>query len=70
MFLFLDMPTLKSRIIIIILPTDRPDTILPNARTIKNKVAFAYLYLKLIIDNNHHKENKNKHRKNILKTYF
>ena len=35
-FLFLDMPTLKLRIIIIILPTDRADTILPTAHTTKN----------------------------------
>ena len=38
----LDMPTLKLKIIIIIiLPTDRPEIILPTARTTKNQVAFA-----------------------------
>ena len=37
MFLFLDMPTLTLRIIIIIiLPTDQPEKILPTARTTKN----------------------------------
>ena len=36
--LFLDVLTLKLRIIIIILPTDRPETILPGARTTKNKL--------------------------------
>ena len=36
-FLFLDMPTLKLRIIIIIiLPTDPPEIILSTARTTKN----------------------------------
>ena len=35
-FLFLDVPTLKLRIIIIILPTDRPEIILPTARTTKD----------------------------------
>ena len=35
-FLFLDMPTLKLRIIIIILATDRPNIILPIAHTTKN----------------------------------
>ena len=40
-FLFLDVLTLKLRIIIIILPTDRPKIILPTARTIKNKIGFA-----------------------------
>ena len=32
----LDVPTLKLRIIIIILSIDRPDTILPTARTTNN----------------------------------
>ena len=38
MFLFLDVPTLKLRIIIIIiiLPIDQPDIILPTARITKN----------------------------------
>ena len=35
-FLFLDVPTLKLSIIIIILPTDRYEIILPTARTTKN----------------------------------
>ena len=34
-FLFLDLPTLKLKIIIIILPTLRPKTILQTARTTK-----------------------------------
>ena len=36
MFLFLDMLTLKLRIIIIILPTDQPEKVLPTARTTKD----------------------------------
>ena len=36
MFLFLDMPTLTLRIIIIILPTNQPEKILPTARATKN----------------------------------
>ena len=39
MFLFLDVPTLKLRIIIIIiiiLPIDQPDIILPTARITKS----------------------------------
>ena len=36
MFLFLDVPIQKFRIIIIILPTDRPEIILPTVRTTKN----------------------------------
>ena len=41
-FLYLDVLTLKLRIIvIIILPTDRPKIILPTACTIKNKIGFA-----------------------------
>ena len=39
--LFLNVTTLKTRIIIIILPTDRPEIILSTARTTKNYVAFA-----------------------------
>ena len=39
-FSFLDMPTLKLRIIIILL-IDRPEVILLNARTTKNYVSFA-----------------------------
>ena len=35
-FLFLDVPTRNFRIIIIILPTDRPDIILQTARTTNN----------------------------------
>ena len=35
-FLLLGMPTLKLKIIINILPIDRPDIILPTARTTKN----------------------------------
>ena len=35
-FLFLEMLTLKFRVIIIILLTDLPDIILPTARTPKN----------------------------------
>ena len=35
-FLFLDMPTLKLRTNIIILPTVRPEIILSTARTTKN----------------------------------
>ena len=35
-FLFLDMPTLKLRINIIILPTIRPEIILSTAHTTKN----------------------------------
>ena len=35
-FLFLDVLTLKLRIIIIILPTDRPETTHPAALTTKN----------------------------------
>ena len=38
-FLFLDLPTLKLRIIIIIiiiLPTDRPEIIIQTARATKN----------------------------------
>ena len=34
MFLFLDVPTLKLRIITIILPTNRPEKVLPTDRTI------------------------------------
>ena len=34
--MFLDMPTLELRIIIIILPTDPPEIILSTARTTKN----------------------------------
>ena len=41
MFLFLDVPTLKLRIIIIILPTNRSEIILLTARTTKNQLAFA-----------------------------
>ena len=35
-FLFLDLPTLKLKIIIIILPTEQPEIILPTACTTKN----------------------------------
>ena len=35
-FLFLDMSTLKLRITIIILPTERPEEVLPAVRTTKN----------------------------------
>ena len=35
-FLFLDVPTQNFRIIIIILPTNRPDMILATARTTNN----------------------------------
>ena len=35
-FLFLDVPTLKLKIIINILPTDQPETIIPTAYTTKN----------------------------------
>ena len=35
-FLFLDMPTLKLKIIINILPTGRPEIILPTACATKN----------------------------------
>ena len=35
-FLFLDMPTQKLKIIINILPTGRPEIILPTASTTKN----------------------------------
>ena len=35
-FLFLDVPTRKLRIIIIIFPTDRRDIILPTARATNN----------------------------------
>ena len=35
-FLFLDVPTLKLRIIIIIFPTGQPEIILPTACTTKN----------------------------------
>ena len=38
MFLFLVVPTLKPMIVIIILPTDRPDAIL---LPIKQKIKFA-----------------------------
>ena len=45
MFLFFDEPTWKLRfiiiIIIIILPTDRPEIILPIAYFTKKQVAFA-----------------------------
>ena len=34
--IFLAVPTLKLRIVIIVLPTDRPDAILPTVRTTKN----------------------------------
>ena len=36
MFLISDVPTLKLRITIIILRTDRPEEALPTARTTKN----------------------------------
>ena len=36
MFLFLDVPTLKQMIIIIVLPTDWPKIILLTARATKN----------------------------------
>ena len=35
-FLFLDVPTLKLKIIINILSTDRPEIIIPTARTTKD----------------------------------
>ena len=35
-FLFLDVPTLKLKIIINILPTDQPEAIIPTAYTTKN----------------------------------
>ena len=41
MFLFLDVPTLKLTIIIIILLTDRPQIITPTTRTTKDEVVFA-----------------------------
>ena len=47
MILFLDVPTRKLRIIIIIFPIDRPDIILPTARTtVKGKsfTCFVLLY--------------------------
>ena len=54
-FLFLDMLTLKLRIIIIILLTDRPEIIFPAARTAamsnylrKNNSALCYTTLKMI----------------------
>ena len=37
-FLVLDEPTLGPRIIILILPTDRPEIIRPTARTKKKKL--------------------------------
>ena len=40
-FSCLDVPALKLRIIIIVLLSDRPETILLTARTTKNQVAFA-----------------------------
>ena len=43
-FLFFDLPTLKLRIIIIILLTDLADIILPTAGTTNNQVAFALEY--------------------------
>ena len=46
MFLFLDMPTLKFRIIIIIkLPTERPEKNLPTARKTKIKLPLPYTRL-------------------------
>ena len=47
MLLFLDVPTRKPRIIIIIFPIDRPDIILPTARTtVKGKsfTCFVLIY--------------------------
>ena len=46
---FLDVLTLKLRIIIILLPTDRPETILPVARTTKHYVAFTLTHLTPIL---------------------
>ena len=43
-FFFFDLPTLKLRIIIIILLTDLADIILPTAGTTNNQVAFALEY--------------------------
>ena len=41
-FLFLGVPNLKLRIIIITLPTDRPKIILPTAHTTKIKLPSPY----------------------------
>ena len=49
MFLFLDLPTLKLTIIIIILLTDRPQIITPITRTTKNEVVFAWESSKVIL---------------------
>ena len=49
MFLFLDMPTLKLKIIIIIiLPTDRPAKVIPTARTTKIKIYYVIKHLMLL----------------------
>ena len=51
-FLFLDALTLKLKIIINILPTDRPKIILPTARKTKNLVAFAWWYFIILREDN------------------
>ena len=43
--LFLDALTLKRRIIIIILPTNRPEILLTTARITKTEVTFALLMI-------------------------
>ena len=42
MLLFLNIPTLKLRIIIIILSTEQLDVIFPTVRTTKNQVAVDF----------------------------
>ena len=42
-FAFLDVPILRRRIIIAVLPTDRHEIILPFARTIKIKLPLPYM---------------------------
>ena len=46
-FLVLDEPTLRPRIIILILPTDRPEIIRPTART--HKKSYFRLSIKIIM---------------------
>ena len=47
-FSFIDMPTLKLRIIII-LPNDRPEIIPPTACTTKNQVALALDFINIVV---------------------
>ena len=41
MFLLLDVLALKMRIIIVTLPADRTEIILPTARTTKHQIVFT-----------------------------